>query len=396
MSEWREYQLDDVAVINPSESLKKGELARKVPMEYLSPFTKKVSGFSIESYDGGMKFRNGDTIIARITPSLENGKTAFIDFLDNDEIAFGSTEFIVLREKEKLSDKHFLYYFAISPEFRDVAILSMTGSSGRQRVQTDVVREHTFLLPPLPEQKAIATVLSSLDDKIDLLHRQNKTLEAMAETLFRQWFIEEADESWEEKTIGECCTSLTKGTTPTTLKKDFVEVGINFIKVNCIDEKGGFISEKFDHIDEDTNKLLSRSILKNGDILYSIAGTIGRIAVVDPSILPGNVNQALAIIRVNKEIVHPSFIKYCLKAKQITFDMHSKIVHAVQPNLSLSEISSTRIPYPDKESLNKFENIVSNTEEKIVINKNQIRTLEKLHDTLLPKLMSGEVRVKLK
>jgi len=198
---WKECKLGDVLEINPTESLSKDTLAKKVSMDMLQPFTKRPPCFSIEEYNGGMKFRNGDTIVARITPCLENGKTAFIDILDDNEIGFGSTEYIVLRERQGISDKHFLYYFAISPEFRDIAILSMTGSSGRQRVQTDVVRNHSFLLPPLPEQKAIASVLSSLDDKIDLLHRQNKTLEAMAETLFRQWFVEEAQKDWERKTL---------------------------------------------------------------------------------------------------------------------------------------------------------------------------------------------------
>ena len=212
MSEWKEISLEKVAEVNPTERLPKGTLAKKIAMEILQPFTKKIVSYTIEEYSGGTKFRNGDTIVARITPSLENGKTAFVDILDEDEIAFGSTEFIVLREKAGESDKQFLYYLSISPDFRDVAILSMTGSSGRQRVQTDVVKQHLFLLPPLPEQRAIASVLSSLDDKIDLLHRQNKTLEDMAGTLFRQWFVparagephaggEEADDGWEEKPL---------------------------------------------------------------------------------------------------------------------------------------------------------------------------------------------------
>lgn len=203
MSEWLEVTLDTVANINPSTSLKKGEMAKKIPMEALLPYTKKPISYSVEEYNGGMKFKNGDTIVARITPCLENGKTAYIDFLEQNEIAFGSTEYIVLREKEGISYREFLYYFAISSVFRDVAILSMTGSSGRQRVQTDVVRQHLFELPPLPEQKAIAAVLSSLDDKIDLLHRQNKTLEFMVETLFRQWFIEDAGEDWDEGKLGD-------------------------------------------------------------------------------------------------------------------------------------------------------------------------------------------------
>jgi len=180
VSEWREVSLDSVAQINPTESLSKGTLAKKIAMDALQPFTKRPANFELEPYNGGMKFKNGDTIVARITPCLENGKTAYIDLLDENEVAFGSTEYIVLREKLGITDKQFLYYFSISPIFRDVAIASMTGSSGRQRVQTDVVKQHVFEMPPIEEQKAIASVLSSLDDKIDLLHRQNTTLESMA------------------------------------------------------------------------------------------------------------------------------------------------------------------------------------------------------------------------
>jgi Restriction endonuclease S subunits len=174
MSEWEEVALQDVAYINPTESLSKGKPAKKIAMEVLQPFSKTVPSFSIEPYNGGMKFRNGDTIVARITPCLENGKTAFVNILDTNEIGFGSTEYIVIRERNDISDKHFLYYFAISPDFREVAILSMTGSSGRQRVQTDVVVNHRFKIPPFPEQRAIASVLSSLDDKIDFSTTRTK------------------------------------------------------------------------------------------------------------------------------------------------------------------------------------------------------------------------------
>ncbi|HOG44851.1 MAG TPA: restriction endonuclease subunit S, partial [bacterium] len=149
MSDWKECILEKIALVNPKESLKKDTIAKKISMDLLSSFSRKVNGFTIEKYNGGMKFRNGDTVIARITPCLENGKTAYIDVLDENEVGFGSTEFIVLREKPNISDRKFLYYFAISNEFRDVAILSMTGSSGRQRVEIDVVKNHSFFLPPL-------------------------------------------------------------------------------------------------------------------------------------------------------------------------------------------------------------------------------------------------------
>jgi len=116
--------LEDIAYVNPIESLRSGEKAKKVAMEILQPFTKKIHSYSIEAYKGGVKFRNDDTIVARITPSLENGKTAFVDFLNENEIGFGSTEFIVLREKKNKSHNHFLYYLAMSPEFREVAVNS--------------------------------------------------------------------------------------------------------------------------------------------------------------------------------------------------------------------------------------------------------------------------------
>jgi hypothetical protein len=141
-------------------------------------------------FKGGAKFKNGDTLVARITPCLENGKTAYVYFLVDKEVAFGSTEFIVLRAKAGISDSKFIFYLAISDDFRDTAIQLMSGSSGRQRVETEALKQKVFSLPPLPEQKAIAEVLSSLDDKIDLLTRQNKTLEDLGQAYFRRWFLE--------------------------------------------------------------------------------------------------------------------------------------------------------------------------------------------------------------
>src|SRR5690554_1689554 len=198
---WVEMRLDEFADINPSTKLPKGTIAKKAPMEALKPFTKTIPKYALEKYRGGVKFINEDTLMARITPSLENGKTSFVDFLDDEEVGFGSTEFIVLRAKEGISDPEYLYYLSTSPELREVAIQSMTGSSGRQRVQNDVVKEFEFLFPLLSEQKAIANTLSSLDSKINLLNRQNKSLEALSKALFRQFFIEEVNEEWEEESL---------------------------------------------------------------------------------------------------------------------------------------------------------------------------------------------------
>lgn len=159
-------------------------------MEYLQPFTRAISDYETAEYSGGSKFRNGDTLMARITPCLENGKTAYVSILDDGEVGFGSTEYIVFRNIEGVTDSKFVYYFVTSPWFREIAIKSMVGSSGRQRVQQSVLENLEVNLPPLEEQRRIAGILGSLDDKIELNRRINANLEAQAQALFRSWFVD--------------------------------------------------------------------------------------------------------------------------------------------------------------------------------------------------------------
>ena len=165
-SEWTTRSISDIAEINPRESISKGSIAKKIPMDVLQPFTRDVPGYQMEKFKGGTRFRNMDTIMARITPCLENG-----------EVGFGSTEYIVFRAKEG-TDPDYLYYLICSPLVRDPAIKSMVGSSGRQRVQTDVVANLQIAVPDFDEQKNIGGLLKALDDKIQLNTAINKNLAA--------------------------------------------------------------------------------------------------------------------------------------------------------------------------------------------------------------------------
>lgn len=177
-SEWTKKKLSDIADFNPRETIKKGVIAKKISMDVLKSFCRDVPYYAEESFSGGTKFRNGDTIMARITPCLENGKTAQVSILNDGEIGFGSTEYIVFRAKEGIADKDYLYYLICSPEVRKPAIKSMVGSSGRQRVQTDVVKNLEIDVPPLVEQEKIGSFLKSFDDKIALNDRINNNLAA--------------------------------------------------------------------------------------------------------------------------------------------------------------------------------------------------------------------------
>ena len=176
-SNWTIKKLSDIAEFNPKERLSKGTVAKKIAMDKLQPFCRDVPEYENVVFTGGTKFRNGDTIMARITPCLENGKTAKVAILDDDEVGFGSTEYIVFRAKQEV-DEDYLYYLVCSPEVREPAIKSMVGSSGRQRVQTDVVQNLEILVPPYPEQRAIGSALKVLDDKIALNNKINDNLAA--------------------------------------------------------------------------------------------------------------------------------------------------------------------------------------------------------------------------
>ena len=186
-SNWTTKKLSEIAFINPKESLRKGIVAKKVPMDKLQPFCRDISEYILEEYKGGSKFKNGDTIMARITPCLENGKVAKVSVLDDNEVGFGSTEYIVFRAINEISNADFLYYLIRSPLIRNPAIKSMVGSSGRQRVQTDVIANLEIELPPIEEQRKIGELLKALDDKIVLNNMINNNLAEQSQLLFADW-----------------------------------------------------------------------------------------------------------------------------------------------------------------------------------------------------------------
>ena len=390
-TEWKIQQLSDIVEFNPKETLKKGVIAKKISMDKLQPFCRDICEYELTKFTGGTKFRNGDTIMARITPCLENGKTAKINILDNGEIGFGSTEYIVFRAKEGISDPDFIYYLVTSSLIREPAIKSMVGSSGRQRVQSDVVEKIKINLPPLPVQKKIAGILKSLDDKIELNRQISKNLEEQARCLFEKTFPK--NKTFKMLPLSELCTAITKGTTPTTLGKAFAKSGINFIKAESILDNHSVDFDKFSFIDDETNKMLGRSIIYSGDIVFTIAGTLGRFALIDESVIPANTNQAVAIIRSDTKIISPEYLYSFFIGNWHNNYYTKRIQQAVQANLSLGTIKSLPIPILEKNEMKSYLTsltpIFKIQSEKIKEN----RKLAQIRDTILPKLMSREIKV---
>jgi len=250
-----------------------------------------------------------------------------------------------------------------------------------------VLKSLVFLFPPLPEQRAIASVLSSLDDKIDLLQRENKTLEAMAEALFRQWFIEEAKDDWEEVSLGDSslATIIKSGINRFEGEKIYLETS----DVDNTNVKEG-IPITFENRPSRANM---------EPVVYSVwfakKGGVRKLLMFD------DYSQSL-----NKLVLSTGFTG--LKTTELShyyiwcYVMSSEfqeikdsfVSGSVQPDINNDGVKQIMIPNPDSETLLKFNSIVKELFSKISFNQQQIHTLEKLRDTLLPKLMSGEVRVK--
>ena len=187
-SEWRIMKFSDIVEFNPKESIPKGTISKKIGMDKLHLFCRDITEYEIAEYTGGCKFRNGDTIMARITPCLENGKTSKVNILNDDEVGFGSTEYIVFRAKSGITDPDYIYYLVCSPSVREPAIKSMVGSSGRQRVQTDVIQRLEFAVPSLEEQVKIGSVPKALDDKIAVNVAINDNLADLLQVIYKQHF----------------------------------------------------------------------------------------------------------------------------------------------------------------------------------------------------------------
>jgi len=183
---------------------------------------------------------------------------------------------------------------------------------------------------------------------------------------------------WKTVTIKDVSINITKGTTPTTLGGHFVDQGISFIKVESINDDGRIESNKLAYIDESTNMLLSRSILQKDDILFTIAGTIGRVALIPKNILPANVNQAVAIVRPNQKVVLPRFLFYALRDDSRVRQAQTRVVQSVQANFSLGELSSLEIPLPPFPEQRAIAHILGTLEDKIELNRRMNKTLEEM------------------
>lgn len=379
---WTTKKLSEIAYINPRESIGKGVVAKKVPMDKLQPFCRDVPEFVLEEYKGGTKFRNGDTIMARITPCLENGKIAKVSILSDDEVGFGSTEYIVFRAIDGISDADFLYYLICSPLIRNPAIKSMVGSSGRQRVQTDVVANLDIELPPIEEQRKIVGLLKAIDDKIELNNKINNNLEQQAKALYKDWFFDfspfssdgNLPNSWRLGTVGDIIQLHDSKRVPLS--------GAERDKMAKVYPYYGATS-LMDYVDDYLFDGIYLLLGEDGTVVDSLGFPILQYVYGQFWVN----NHAHIITGKEGFSVEELYLFFSLT------NIKSIVTGAVQQKVSQQNLKKVPAIIPSKETLSAFDDLIQPIFAQIRNLRDENANLADLRDTLLPRLMSGELDV---
>ncbi len=390
MSEWRECKLGDLGlVVTGKTPSSKNPEDWGLDMPFVTPSDYKNYSkwaFASErnlSSDGIARLKN------KVLP--ENSIMVTCIGSDMGKVAINKIPVITNQQINsivpdlQIVDSNFLYYRLVSL-YETLRIYGGDGTAVPIVNKTDFENIETEI-PPLEEQKAIAEVLSSLDDKIDLLRRQNRTLESLAQTLFRQWFIEEAKDEWEVGVLDDIL-SVKGGSTPSTANSDFWDGDISWTTPRDLSSNTGVYLFKTERkITEEGLRKISSGLLPVGTVLLSSRAPVGYLAISD---IPLAINQGYIAILDDK-----GFSKYFiyLWLKENMEYIVSNANGSTFLEISKSVFKSLKIAKPPKELRIKFDDEMTPIFAKIKSNSKQIQTLENLRDTLLPKLLSGEVRV---
>ncbi|MCB9229845.1 MAG: restriction endonuclease subunit S [Deltaproteobacteria bacterium] len=396
---WSEENFTEFATVNPRRSVPKGEVIRFVEMAAVSETAASVSHLLEREFKGsGSKFQNGDTLFARITPCAENGKTAFVSFLDQDECAAGSTELIVLAPDPQKCFPKFLYFLARWERIRSHAISNMEGTSGRQRVPARVFSELVLSLPPLHEQKRIAEILTSVDDAIQatekVIEQTKKVKQGLLQELltrgighskFKKTKIGEIPESWEVVKLGELF--------------DLVERPIDMHdndKYQLVTVKrrfGGVVERSV--LKGEQIKVKSQFSLKAGDFLISKRQIVhGACEVVPASLENAIVSNEYNVLRP-RNMLHLDFFRWlCRRPFMMEYFLICSIgVHIEKMLFKINDWNRQLVPLPPLTEQRYISEKLTFVDANISNYENDLESLFKIKSGLMQDLLTGRVRV---
>jgi len=405
MSEWKEYKLEDISKVQTGpfgSQLHQSDYKKTgtpiITVEHLGEnkiLHKNLPLVGKEDKERLSKYilLEGDIVFSRVG-SVD--RRAFVGKSEDGWMFSGRC--LRVRVNRNIVNPKFLSYYFGQENFKEYIRKIAVGAT-MPSINTSILNEVNLLIPDISYQREISDVLSSLDDKIDLLHRQNKTLEQIAETLFRQWFVEEAEEGWEVEKLGEVAV-VQNGYA--FRSKDYVtyqEGHLEVLKMGHIAVGGGLrTNPKKDFVPREEK--LKKWTLNKNDIIMGMTDMKDNVVILGvPAIIDKSekyvLNQRVARIylKTNEKLLNCYLLYIQLNNKDFISTLQSKANSGVQVNLSTEEIRNCEILIPPMELQKDMGNTIADLFMKKDNNLMQIRTLTKLRDSLLPKLMSGEVRV---
>ncbi|SNR56622.1 type I restriction enzyme, S subunit [Halorubrum vacuolatum] len=396
LGEWEERTFSDIIEINNYPSLEKGEKQTYVAMEQLRPSTREIQGTEQKEYKySAPRFENGDTLFPKMSRCLEIGKTAYVNNLEEDEVAFGSTEFMVMRPKGEEVLPKFVYYTVRREDIRQHALSWATGSTARrQRISTDFFDELTIKIPPIEEQKEIVELLDAIDTKIQKNKEINEKLEKTARTLYKGWFKEFSPyTSFQDTDLGEIPKGWSVGTLGDIMQKKSKKIdpeqmspSTPYFSLKHMPEQSLSL-ERWDNTEDVSSR---KSEFKKGDILFGKLRPyfckVG-IAPVD-----GVCSTDIFVITPKEESEWREFL-LCQLSDQSFIDYCDNVSTGTRmPRVGWEEMCEYEIPLPKSDVVKEFSEITRPFFQKIVNNIHESIKLHELRDTILPKLLSGEIR----
>lgn len=286
---------------------------------------------------------------------------------------------------QNITDTDFIYYSLVELKKE---LQALGEGSVQDNINLGTFEDFKIPIPPLSQQQRIAEVLSSLDDKIDLLHRQNQTLEQLAETLFRQWFVEEADDNWQEGKLEDLCEIISSGGTPSTKQSVYYGGDVNWYSTKELNDN--FLFESLSKITEQGLLHSSAKLFPIGTVVIAIyaAPTVGRLGILATE---AAFNQAACGLVADQKKCSKEFLYLFLKSQRE--ELNQLATGSAQQNLNVGKIKNYPLLIPPKAVFDKLKAFAEPVFQKIQKNTRQVKQLEQTRDTLLPKLMSGAVRV---
>lgn len=391
MEGWKEYLFDEFVECNPKIGIKRGETVEHCEMEDINPVFKYLYPQGKKIYNGSnSKFQNGDTVFARITPCLENGKIAQIKGLTTDK-AIGSTEFFVFRGKKEVSISDFVYYLCKTNIVRDTAVNSMTGASGRQRADLKALKKLSLHCPQdISIQQKIASILAAYDELIEVNNQQIALLEEEARELYKEWFVRMrfpgyksvkfvngVPEGWKYVTL-DSFVQIKMGQSPQSKFYNENRRGLPF------HQGVGSYGKRFpNHIVYTT---FNGKVAEKGNILFSVRAPVGRLNIADRKIIIG---RGLAAMHHCQNL--NSYLFYFLDNE---FSYEDKIGNgAIFNAVGRDELFKYKV-LMNHEVARVFDDIVKKLDNQIEYLSVQNQHLVEIRDRLLPRLMSGKLSIK--